>query len=170
MAIGAACLSLAFIGYQAKDNNIVGVVLAFCLATAFVITGVRRLLQPKSNPSRSNHAQSQTVLERCPPFGAEKVLHSLKRISFGCLFIWPFVLLGSFMAFDAPNSEHKLGPWLFVGFVLFLPVLIWLMPRFAQQALASGRTKLAYFLAVVPILPFALPLLHYVWLITIVTR
>src|SRR3546814_8046127 len=84
-------------------------------------------------------------------------INGIRLFGYICLGIWPAFLFGAFMGFDAPNSEHALGPWLFIGFVLLMPALIFVLPRRAKLALAAGRTKMAYVLAIVPILPFILP-------------
>ncbi len=97
-------------------------------------------------------------------------INSIRIFGYVCLGIWPAFLFGAFMGFDAPKSEHTLGPWLFIVFVLLMPVLILVMPRYARLALAAGHTKKAYALAVLPILPFILPFVIWTWLLASVPR
>src|SRR3546814_15064024 len=74
-------------------------------------------------------------------------INGIRLFGYICLGIWPAFLFGAFMGFDAPNSEHALGPWLLIGFVLLMPALIFVFPRLAKLDLAAGRTQMAYVLS-----------------------
>jgi hypothetical protein len=54
------------------------------------------------------------------------------------------------MGFDAPNSQSRLLPWVFLGVVLLVPVLVLIGPRIAREALKRGKVMTAYAIVITP--------------------
>jgi hypothetical protein len=158
---GIVLFAAAGRGYAiSSDNNIVGLVVACVLALVLVLIGLRCV--PVANIASGG---DKTEHETSPSSSVHEVIIGILRgISYACLLVWPAFLVGSFMAFDAPGSERHYAPWLFVAFVLLLPLLIFIMPNLAKSALAKGRVKRAYALAITPIAPFVLPVIFFQWI------
>ena len=97
----------------------------------------------------------------------EANLTTIRKTGYAFLIIWPAFLFGSFMGFDAPNSERALLPWIFVGIVLLMPVLVVCAPRFAKEALFNNRIYLAYAIAFLPLIPFLFP--FFIWALLLVS-
>lgn len=96
-------------------------------------------------------------IEKPPQNIHERMLGYLRAVGYTCLFIWPAFLVAAPMIFDAPGAERQIWTWTVLAIVLLMPVLIFVMPKLAGRALARGHTKFAYALALLPIIPFALP-------------
>ncbi|MBU0587095.1 MAG: hypothetical protein KJ852_00875 [Gammaproteobacteria bacterium] len=86
---------------------------------------------------------------------------SLGKLGYFTLILWPAFLGAGFMAFDAPNSDKQVWPYVLLFVAFSYGVLPFVTSRMSIWALARGRTKTAHVVAALPIsiasLLFALP-------------
>jgi hypothetical protein len=91
-------------------------------------------------------------------------IESLGRLGYFTLILWPAFLGAGFMAFDAPNSDKQLWPYVVLLVAFSYGALPYVTSRIALWALTRGRTKTAHVVAALPIsiasLLFALPYLQ----------
>lgn len=72
------------------------------------------------------------------------------RSGYWSLIFWLPLLVVAGMGFDAPNSQSHVLPWAFLCFVLLIPAIILIAPRFAREALKRGNVKTAYAIVITP--------------------
>ncbi len=88
-----------------------------------------------------------------------KIIKAINIIGYLCLIIWPAFLLASLMSFDAPGSDEHIAPYIIVSFAISQPFQIIIFPFISKNLLKKQKTKTAYILSLIPVIPFALLLL-----------
>lgn len=75
-----------------------------------------------------------------------------KHAKFGywALIFWLPLLVVAGMGFDAPNSQSRFMPWLFLTGVLLIPILVLFGPLNARKALKRGSVRSAYAIVLIP--------------------
>jgi cytochrome bd-type quinol oxidase subunit 2 len=76
-------------------------------------------------------------------------------LSLAAILAWPFVAFTSIFAFDAPGSSEQTSTWVIVAIMWLYPVLPLAGVLSSFLALKGGRKPLAYALAGLAALPFA---------------
>jgi hypothetical protein len=76
-------------------------------------------------------------------------------LSLAAILAWPFVAFTSVFAFDAPGSSEQTRTWVIVGIMWLYPILPLAGVLSSFLALKRGRKPLAYILAGLAALPFA---------------
>src|SRR5688500_7471889 len=94
-------------------------------------------------------------------------VNRIGRRGYWALILWIPLAIAAGMAFDHPRSGSHVLPWVFLLFVLALPVAVLTAPFFARHHLTWGRIKLAYAFVIVPqgllVLPLMLSLLSMLY-------
>src|SRR5574341_893961 len=94
-------------------------------------------------------------------------INKLGRSGYWSLILWiPLAFIGA-MAFDHPRSAERLWPWLYLAFLLALPIMVLTAPFFARHHLSWGRTRIAYATVLIPqgllVLPLIVSLLSMIY-------
>ncbi len=84
-------------------------------------------------------------------------------LALGSILAWPCAAFGSAFAFDAPGSANDPNTYTMVGIVLAYPILPILGVLGSYLSFRGDRRKLAYILAGVALIPFALIVLGIGW-------
>jgi len=89
---------------------------------------------------------------------------NLRKLGYYSLILWPAFLGAGFMAFDAPNSDRHVWPYVVLLVAFTYGALPFAASRVSLWALKIGRVKTAYFVGALPIsiasFLFALPYLQ----------
>lgn len=98
-----------------------------------------------------------------------KVLRILGYIS---LVFWPAFLLAAGMAFDAPNSEKHVLPYVAIFIAVAYGLLPFVVPAVARGVLRNGYRRLAIAIAALPIsiVPLFTTINFFMYFITMATR